>query len=172
MNRLVRMGVLFFMNFLLAGVLAEANSSLSGFGVSLHLEMLFIVFCGLYLDAIPGMVMTAGLGFFLGVFRPVPLEDTLIEFLLLWLFSLAARRRIRRENFAHVAGVAALAQCLAIIGMSFAYGADLVGSGVFWGRVFGDAALSMLIVAVLAYLWCQFQVRILMDMGWNPDAQH
>jgi len=166
-----RISLLFLFNLILYFLVGEANNSLSALNVSLHLDVLFVLFFGLYIGRSIGLLYTLLFGFLTNASHPVPVGTYLVGYLFLWMFLVWSQHRIRRQNSRHVRSIATIAQVLLIICLSLFLGRQSLGSGSFWQRTFFDLMSSALVVYFLAWPWCRFQHRMLHSMGWNLDAQ-
>ena len=165
-----RISLLFVFNLIFYFLVGEANNSLSGLNISLHLDVLFVLFFGLYIGRTIGLFYTLLLGLLTSASHPVPLGTYLVGFLFLWMFLVWSQHRIRRQNPRHVRTVAAIAQAVLIVGLTLFLGRHAMGSAGFWQRVFFDLTFSLLAVYLLAWPWCRFQHRMLHSLGWNLDA--
>lgn len=166
-----RVAILFGLNVLLMLILGEINHALSGFSLRLHLDVLLVLFFGLYLGTWPGLLYAALFGLAADARYPVPLGFFLIGYLLMWLMLVFSQRRIRRQSAVHVRTVAILAQGAWILMISFLLGDDMLTTGAYWLRVLTDLLFSLGLLYALAWPWCRFQHRLLYSLGWDLEAQ-
>jgi len=96
MNRPFQVFTIFLLNLVAALCLFEINHLLSGFQITLHLEVLFLVFGAFYLRVLHGALITIFLALMIGSQLPVRIGMFLFFFLFLWLIMVWARRRVRR----------------------------------------------------------------------------
>ena len=130
-----RVTLLFVFNVLLYLGIGEVNTIISGWAVYLHLDALLLVFFGLYLNRMSGLLFTALLGFLVESMYPVPTGLYLVAYLGIWLFFVGCQRRIRRQNPFHVRWVTVAAQCLWLLLLSFVLGSGSIGQWLYWQRV-------------------------------------
>lgn len=166
-----RLSLIFAFTALAYLVIGEINTIISGWAVYLHLDALLLVFFGLFLNRISGLVYTALLGFLVEAMYPVPTGLYLIGYLGIWLFFTWCQRRIRRQNPYHVRGVVVAIQAVWMLVLAFVLGSGWIGTFAYWQRVLVEIALSSLAIYLLAWPWCQFQKKLLYSLGWDLEAQ-
>lgn len=151
--------------------IGELNTLISGWSVYLHMDALLLVFFGLYLNRISGLLYTALLGFLVESMYPVPGGLYLIGYLGIWLFFTWCQRRIRRQNPYHVRGVVVAIQALWMLVLAFVLGGESIGTLVYWHRILVEILASALIIYLLTWPWCLFQKKLLYSLGWDLEAQ-
>ena len=166
-----RISLVFLFNVLLYFFIGMANNLVSGLSIHLHLEVLLIIFFGLYLTRHFGLFFTVLLGLFTDAVHPVPVGTFLVGYLILWLFFVWCQRRIRRQNPLHVKPVAVAAQTVWIILLGLILGKGSLGEWGYWQRLLSDTVLSGICIYFLVWPWCQFQKRLLHSLGWDLEAQ-
>ena len=166
-----RISLLFVLNLVFFFLIGEINNSLSMLNVSLHLDVLLILFFGLHINRTMSLVYTLILGLLANASHPVPPGTYVIGYLSLWLFIVWSQRRIRRQNPRHVRIVAIGGQLLLILGPSLYLGGTSLGSMAYWNRILLDLLFSFLAIYLLAWPWCSIQRRFLHSLGWNLEAQ-
>jgi hypothetical protein len=158
------------LNYLLWLALSELSHLLSGTGLAVHFDVLFVLFPALFLTVGPSLTICVLMAFIIGVHRPVSIGLTLLSLCLLWHLALWMRARLRRDHLGHVAGLGAALQALFVLGWSFSWGSSGMDGSVFWIRVLGELLVSVLVVGVLAGWWCQWQTRLLEEFGWTRET--
>ncbi|MFO7724371.1 MAG: rod shape-determining protein MreD [Oceanipulchritudo sp.] len=166
-----RVTLLFFSHILLYFLIGLVNNTLGGWSLHLHLDALLLVFFGLFLNRMKGLVFSALLGFMTDALHPVPHGTYLIGYVLLWAFFVLSQRRIRRQNPLHVRTIAVVAQALWLAGLAFFLGKGLWTEWVYWQRVLVDFLASALVLFLAAWPWCLLQKKLLYSLGWDLDAQ-
>ena len=166
-----RVAILFGFNVILMFLIGELNHVLSGYSLRLHLDVLLVLFFGLYLGIWPGLLYAALFGLLADARSPAGNGFFFIAYLLCWLFFVFGQRRIRRQSSAHVRWIAVLAQAAWLATLSLLMGDDLLTSGAYWIRVLTDTALSLALLYAIAWPWCRFQHQMLYSLGWDLEAQ-
>jgi len=172
-----RISLLFLANVLLYFAIGLLNNAVSGWSLQLQLDVLLLVFFGLYLNRMLGLLYTILIGFLADAAHPGPQGAFLLGYLAIWLYLVWAQRRIRRQNPVHVRSVAGAGQALWIIGLAVVMGMDgsgdsrLLADPVYWLRVGTDLLASAAVVYLLAWPWCQFQKNLLYSLGWDIEAR-
>lgn len=159
------------LNYLLFFALKEFNHYLAPWSVSLHAEVLLILFPALFLPLGQSLVLSVLIAAMVGVHYPVPLATTIFSFLVLFHIGAWMRTRIRLEHMGHLAGLGAGLQVLFLLVWSLGFVRFAVSPGAFWIRVGTDALLSGAVVALLAAGWCRWQLRLLGEFGWEPSSK-
>ena len=166
-----RITLIFFCNLLLYFIIGECNFFLDGFSLHFHGDTLLVLFFGLYLGRMGGLVSATVLGFLADSVSPVPHGTYVIGYLSIWLFILWGQKRIRRQNHLHVRTLAVLAQLLWMLLLSMVVFSTDSFTTVYWGRVLSEIAFSIAVTFLAAWRWCQFQKRLLFSLGWNIEAE-
>lgn len=166
-----RISLLFFLNILLYFVLGIINNAVSGFSIHLHLDVVLLVFSGLYLNRLSGLLLAVLLGLLTDAVHPVPAATYLFAYIAFWLFFVWCQRRIRRQNKAHVRSVSIAAQLVWILVLGLLLGRGALGEWVYWQRLLIDAVLSGICLYILVWPWCRLQKQFLYSMGWDLEAQ-
>lgn len=152
--------------------LGELNTFLSSYGIHLSLDVLLLVFPGLFLPVSGGFFMALFLGFLAAAAHPVPPALGLSGYLLLWMLLVWSRTRVRTHNKWHLGTICILLQLLWMLVLTALLlwpSREALGPAL-PGRLFLDALLSCISLAILVPLWCASQKRILVALGWNLDA--
>lgn len=155
------------MNYLLWVIFHGASQTLAPWNLSLHFEILLIIFPALYLSAVPGLIHCTLFTLILGAFRPTPLFATLLALLLLWNVGIFMRNQLQPQNRGHVGLAAGFLQLILVLGWSLFQAASAVDPSAFWLRVCSEATLSALFTGLLAGIWCDLQLGVLSEMGWQ-----
>lgn len=166
-----RLSLLFLCHVLLYLAIGEVNTFISQWGLYLHLDALLLLFFGLYLSQLRGLLYAAVLGFLVESMSPVPHGLALAGYLGIWLFFVACQRRIRRQNPFHVRTVTIAVQLLWLLVLSLLMGSHWLGEPAYLKRVLTDMLVSSLALYLLAWPWCQFQKKLLYSLGWDLEAQ-
>jgi cell shape-determining protein MreD len=166
-----RLSLIFTFTVLAYLAIGEINTMVSGLAVYLHLDALLLVFFGLYLNRLSGLVYTAILGFLVEALYPVPTGLYLIGYLAIWLFFTWCQRRIRRQNRYHVRGVVVAIQVIWMLLLAIVLGSGSISNPAYWQRILVEIGLSALAVYLLTWPWCQFQKKLLYSLGWDLEAQ-
>lgn len=166
-----RVTLLFFSHILLYFIIGQLNSLLGGWSLHLHLDALLLVFFGLFLNHMKGLVFSALLGFMADAVHPVPYGTYLIGYVLLWAFFVWSQRRIRRQNPLHVRIITVIAQSLWLLGLALFLGTGLWTEWTYWQRILVDLLASALVLFLFAWPWCHLQKKLLYSLGWDLDAQ-
>ncbi len=166
-----RLFVLFTCNLVLYLAVGEFNDAIGPWTVHLHLDVLYVVFFGLFVRHAYGLLYAALMGLFVDAAHAAPTGVFFAGYLLLWLLFAACQRRVRRQNPAHVRVVAAAGQLLWLLALGLIMAVALPSVPGLWTRWLADLALSCLAVGLLAWPWCHFQNRLLYTLGWDLEAE-
>lgn len=166
-----RISLIFFSNLLLYFVVGECNFILSGLSLHFHADALLIVFFGLYLGRLGGLISATILGFLADSISPVPHGTYVIGYLTIWLFFVWGQRRIRRQNHMHVRSLAVVAQMLWMVLLSLVLMSRDSMATFHMGRIVSEMLFSGALTFLLAWRWCQFQKQLLFWLGWNIEAE-
>jgi len=159
-------------NFVLFFFIGEVSHQLAPLGMSLQLDVIYIIFAGLYFRMLHGVIFVALIALFANAITPLPYGFHFITYLASWMFITWARPRIRRENPAHVKLLAILIQTLFFLVITSLMGRSLFGEFFFWMRVATDYSLNMLILLAFTHLWCEFQRSLMLSMGWDLTSEY
>ena len=166
-----RVTLLFFAHILLYFIIGQLNNALAGESIHLHLDALLLVFFGLFLNHLKGLVFTALLGLMTDAIHPVPHGTYLIGYVLIWAFFVWSQRHIRLQNPLHVRTVTVIAQSLWLLVLAFFLGRGLWAEWLYWQRILIDLLASALLLFIFAWPWCHLQKKLLYSLGWDLDAQ-
>lgn len=166
-----RIFLIFLFNLFLYFCFGELKNIVGGWNVSLHLDVLLLVFFGLYLSHNMAFIYSALLGFISDAAVPAPDGTYLIGYLAIWLFFVTCQRRIRLQNAGHVRFVAMAAQLLWILALTVSMGGGQLGDFAYWQRILVDLSLSLLIIGVAVWPICVFQKKWLFSLGWDLESQ-
>jgi hypothetical protein len=162
----------FLLQMLAFAVITELNYSVAQWAVALHLDAVLVLFAGLYFPALPGLLLTSLVALFVGATRPLTSGLSLFLFLTLWLFTLMGRKRIRRERWSHLAGLAIATQVVEIAILAMIHGIPEAWSTLgYLKRMGSDTLLSILAIALLAPFWVRFQARLFTSFGWSLENE-
>ena len=166
-----RITLVFLSNLLLYFVIGECNFILSSLSLHIHADALLIVFFGLYLGRLGGLLSATILGFLADSISPVPHGTYVIGYLSIWLFFVWGQRRIRRQNHMHVRSLAVVAQLLWMVMLTLVVVTRDSLATFYWNRVVSEMLFSGVLTFLVAWRWCQFQKRLLFWLGWNIEAE-
>lgn len=166
-----RISLIFICNLLLYFLVGELNFMLGSLSLHFHADALFIIFFGLYLGRLGGLVSATILGFFADSVSPVPYGTYVIGYLSMWLFLIWGQKRIRRQNHTHVRFLAALTQFFWMVMLSIVIFSQDSMNTVYWNRILMEILFSTVLVYVFAWSWCRFQKNLLYSLGWNIEAE-
>lgn len=166
-----RISLLFLFNLLLYFLLGMVNNAVSGFSIHLHLDVLLLIFSGLYLTRLSGLVYAALLGLLADAASPVPVGSYLLGYLALWTYFVWCQRRIRRQNKTHLRSVSIIGQTLWILALAVILGRGSFGDWIYWQRLLIDTFFSGLCLFIVIWPWCRFQNNLLYSLGWDLEAQ-
>lgn len=166
-----RLSLIFTFTLLAYLAIGEINTMISGWAVYLHVDALLLVFFGLYLNRLSGLVYTALLGFLTEALYPVPTGLYLIGYLAIWLYFTWCQHRIRRQNPYHVRAVVVAIQVAWMLLLALVLGSGSLGNPLYWQRVLVETGLSALVLYLLTWPWCLFQKKLLFSLGWDLEAQ-
>ncbi|NDV61225.1 hypothetical protein G0Q06_02035 [Puniceicoccales bacterium CK1056] len=166
-----RISLLFLINILLYFFIGMINNMASGFSIHLHLDVLLLIFSGLYLTRLSGLFLAALLGLLADAANPVPTGTFLVGYLAIWLFFVWCQRRIRRQNKIHVRTVAVVAQLSWIIFLGLFLGKGALSEWPYWQRILSDVLVSCVCLYLVVWPWCRTQNSLLYSLGWDLEAQ-
>ena len=150
--------------------LGELNTFLSSMGVHLSLDLLLLVFPGLFLPVTSGCFIALLLGFLSATAHPISPTLGLSGYLGLWLLLVWSRTRVRPHLKWHLGLICILLQLLWML---------ILTAFLLWPsrdalhlppRLLVDGLVSALALAVFVPPWCASQKRLLLALGWNLDA--
>lgn len=166
-----RLSVVFLFNLLLYFIIGEINHLLAGWSLHLHLDVLLLIFFGLHLNRLSGVVFTVLLGLLADAAHPVPTGTFVLGYLGIWYAFVWFQHRIRRQNPGHVRVVALSIQVLWMLVLAIFLGDGFLASTVYWQRILMDLILSGVVLLAVVWPWCAFQKKLLLSLGWNLDAR-
>lgn len=166
-----RILLIFLCNLALYFILAEVNNLLSSVALYLHLDVLLLVFFGLYLRRTLGFLFVLILGCLAGASHPAPPGIFLLGYPVLWLLLVRGQRHIARQDPTHVRTLSMTLQLVWLTFLAILLGSGIERTGPMWQRILLESALSTVAVFLLAWPWCQFQKKLLHSLGWNLEAQ-
>jgi cell shape-determining protein MreD len=166
-----RITLIFFCNLLLYFIIGEFNFFLGSLSLHFHGDALLVLFFGLYLGRLGGLISATLLGFLADSANPVPYGTYVIGYLSLWLFFVWGQKRIRRQNHMHVRTLGAVAQLLWMFLLSLVIFSLDSSATVFWSRILFEMLFSTVLTFLLAWRWCQIQKNLLFSLGWNIEAE-
>mgnify|MGYP000070424193 FL=1 len=167
-----RITLIFLCNLLLYFIVGELNFFLGGLSLHFHADALLILFFGLYLGRMAGLVSATLLGFLADSVSPVPHGTYVIGYLGLWLFLVWGQRRIRRQNPVHLRTLAAATQILWLLLLTLHLRTGMEPNTVYWQRILMEILFSGSLTYALAWPWCRFQKNLLYSLGWNIEAEY
>jgi hypothetical protein len=151
--------------------IGELNTFLSSFGLYLSLDLLLLVFPGLFLPLYSGFSLALLLGFLSATAHPAPMGLTITGYILLWMLLGWSRTRVRTPNKWHLVATCCLLQVLWIAILTVGLLWEGLASLVLPPGLLLDALFSCLGLAGLVPLWCHLQKRLLLALGWNLEAR-
>jgi len=166
-----RLSLLFACNLVLYLVVSEVNGVIGPWTVHLHLDVLYLVFFGLFLRHLGGLLFAALMGLFADAAHAAPAGVFLAGYIGLWLFFTLCQRRVRRQNPAHVRAVAVAGQLLWMGALALVMAMAQPSAPGAWMRLPADLGFSCLVVGFLAWPWCRFQNKLLHTLGWDLEAE-
>jgi cell shape-determining protein MreD len=166
-----RISLLFLLNLALYFIAGELNFILGNWSIYLHLDALLIVFFGLHLSRMSGLLYTTLLGFLADALHPAGPGTYLAGYLCIWMFFVWCQRRIRRQNRNHVRLITVAAQSAWLVALALLLGREQLGSVAYWSRVIHELLLSAAIVFVAAWPWCKLQRSFLHSLGWDLESE-
>ena len=166
-----RITLIFFCNLLLYFLLGEFNFFLGSLSLHFHADALLVVFFGLYLARLGGLICATLLGFLVDSTSPVPYGTYVIGYLSIWLFIVWGQKRIRRQNHMHVRTLAASAQALWMLILGLVLFSQDFMHPIHWSRIALEILFSSGLTFIIAWRWTRFQKRLLYSLGWNIEAE-
>ncbi len=166
-----RIGIIFACHVLLYLLLGEINFLLSPLALHIHGDALLILFIGLYLNRMGGLICVLLIGFIADAAHPVPHGTYVIGYLGIWLFFVWGNRRIRRQNPLQVRALAAGAQFIWLSILTVIMALQTGPLTLHWARIASDMIFSSAIAFLAAGYWCSLQRDILYSLGWNLEAE-
>lgn len=171
MSPSARLRLLFGINLLLYFLVGELNSLLAPRAVYLHLDILFLLFFGLFIAQGQTILYIIVLGLFADARHATPPGAFLISYLLLWAYLVWSQRRIQRQNPSHVSWIALIGQLAFIAVLSLSMADTQLLAFNYWTRVGWEAIWSAVLIFLFAPFWCRIQKSILQEFGWNAEAE-
>lgn len=171
MNTQLRAFSIFLFALALLVIQAELNNWLAGWSLALNLDILLVVFCGLYLRILHGWWIVVFVGLLVDATRPTPAGLSVIGLILLWTLVVYYRRQIHRENATHVAWTAVSLQFLWLTVLTLMLSHGRAGEWIYWQRFLVDGGLSLVVIAIIAWPWCEIQRLYLKWSGWDLNAE-
>lgn len=171
MNTQLRAFSIFFFSLGMLVIQTELNNWLANWSLALNLDILLIVFCGLYLRILHGWWIVVFVGLLVDAARPTPIGMDVIGLILLWTLVVYYRRQIKRESATHVAWTAVSLQCLWLLFLTVSMSQGRLGEWIYWQRFLIDGGLSLVVVAIAAWPWCELQRLYLKWSGWDLNAE-
>lgn len=156
---------------LLILVLNEINGWLARYAINLNLDVLLVIFCGLYLRVLHGWWIILLIGLSLDAIRPMPFGSGVAGLMFLWVATVWMRGKIRRERAQDCAVAAVLIQLIWLILLNILWQEGRWMYAAFWQRLLIDSLFSLTVVALLAYPWCEFQRMFLKWSGWDLNNE-
>lgn len=150
--------------------LGELNTFLSSFGFHLSLDLLLLVFPGLFLPVTGGCFLALLLGFLYGTAHPISPALGLSGYLVLWLLLIWSRTRVRPHIKWHLISICILLQFLWMLILTVFLIWPSPDPLLLPPRLLVDGLLSALALACFVPLWCASQKRLFLALGWNLDA--
>jgi hypothetical protein len=147
------------------------NNHLATHAVFLHVDALLVVFPGLFLRRLSGLLVVLPLAFLQETATPAAQGTYLFGYLGMWLFFIWAQPRIRRQNTFHLRWVALVAQVLLTLYLLAVVGHTQWQHLAFWQRVLSDTVISCVVIVITVGAWCRFQQRLLQSRGWDLEAE-
>jgi cell shape-determining protein MreD len=157
--------------FALLLLLQGVNHLLNPLALSLHLDVLLVLFAGLYLRVLHGVWVALLAGLLVDAYSPLPPGLRALGILGLWVAVVWLRPRIHPSARRNVRLAAALLQAAWLILPALALGAGRMGNWTYWQRFACDLGLSLAVVWLAAPAWCDLQRRYLLALGWDLHAQ-
>lgn len=150
---------------------AELNNWFAEMSLALNLDILLVLFCGLYLRILHGWWIVVFVGLLVDAGRPTPIGMNVIALILLWTLVVYYRRQIQRESPTHLIWTAVSLQTLWLVTLTLTMSQGRAGEWIFWQRFLLDAGLSLSIIALFAWPWCELQRIYLKWSGWDLNAK-
>jgi hypothetical protein len=150
--------------------IGEANTFLAGARIHLSLDLLLLVFPGLFLPIYPGAFIVLIMALLSGTAHPLPISVHYIGYLLTWLILVWSRTRIRIGNNWQIRTVSILLQLLWMSVLTVYVIWPNLPQFAIPGRLLMDAVCSLLVLLILAPLWCAGQKYLLLLLGWNMES--
>ena len=163
--------IVFGLHLLLQYTLAEFNEWIAPLGLSLRLDALFVLFTGLYLGVVPGLLITVAMGLLIGAQLPLFHGEYLISLILSWLSVVWMRRMIKRDQPRHIMLLALSLQTALFIGLTLRFHAGLWREAAYLQRLASDCAFSAVVLFFAAAPWCEFQRKLMLSLGWNLNLE-
>ncbi len=167
-----RISLKFLCNLVLYFIVGELNFFLGGLPLHFHPDVLLVLFFGLYLRRLSGLVCACLLGFVEDALAPLPHGTYVVGYLTLWLFLVWGQRHIRRQNRIHVRALAALGQLVWLAALTLVASRFGEGQSFYPGRTLMEILFSVGLTYALAWPWCQFQRNLLHGLGWDIEAEY
>ena len=171
MSRAIPVFWIIILNLLLLGAMMEANHLLAPWGVSIHLEAVFVLFAGLYLRVLHGAFLVVILGGSLDATHSPGFGPMLLLLLGLWTLVVYLRTRIRRQIRFQVRMTALGTQLLFLLAATVLFARPAWAMGAFWQRFALDSLLSLTVVALFAVPWGNLQIRLLQSFNWDITSE-
>jgi len=171
MNRRQQILVLFALHLGLAVCIGEINYQLAPHALHLHLDVLLVLFAGLYLRAVHSVVFTAGLGLLCGALYPFAVGGYALVLAALWLVIALTRPHLRREQTLPVTLLAVLVQLLYMLAATVWFHWGHLGEWLVWQRFLIDAALNCALLATFTGRWIRLNISTLFQIGWDIEAE-
>lgn len=152
-------------------ILSEINGWLARFAIHLNMDVLFVLFAGLYLRILHGWWLILIIGLLLDATRPTTFGSGVAGMFLLWIASVWMRGQIRRERAQDCAIAAIIIQLIWLLALNLIWNEGRWNHAVYWQRFFIDTAFSLLLVGILAHPWCEFQRLYLKWSGWDLNSE-
>ncbi|MCC5835470.1 MAG: hypothetical protein JJU20_12110 [Opitutales bacterium] len=150
---------------------AELNNWLAGMSLALNLDILLVLFCGLYLRILHGWWIVIFVGLLVDAGRPTPIGMNVIALILLWTLVVYYRRQIHRESPTHVIWTAVSLQTVWLLTLTLTMSYGRAGEWIYWQRFLLDGGLSLVFIALFAWPWCEIQRVYLKWSGWDLNAE-
>lgn len=171
MSQNARISLLILANLLLYLCVGEINTALSHLSLYLHADVLYLVFFGLFLNRLSGVVYVGLLGFLAEAVRPVPTGLYFVGYMGIWLALVWAQSRIRRQAALHLRWTAVTVQTVWLLFLCLALGFRRLDTWSYWQRFLIEGAFSLFLIGLTAPFWCRLQKDLLYALGWDLDAQ-
>lgn len=169
MNTGKQFGLLLASHLFLFFAIGESNTFLSSLGIHLSLDLLLLVFPGLFLPVYPGLITVLVLGLLAGTATPIATALHLIGYLILWVLLVWSRTRVRTHDKWHLGFTAILLQLLWMLALTLLLARPFPGLNIH-GKLLIDAFCSSLALLFMVPAWCSLQKYLLLATGWNLDA--
>lgn len=163
--------VLFLLQLLLLGVVAELNGVLGQAGLHLRCDVLLVLFSGFYLSVGAGFTMTLLLALISGAALPLIRGEYLLSLLLCWLTVVWMRLFLKRERARHIFALALSLQTTVMLGLTLRFHEGLIMEWRYLQSLLLNWTLNAAFLALVAYPWCEFQRRLLHGLGWDLNAE-